>query len=237
MWRQRFILSVESITIVCGNDLNIQQYRLPCLSAQRTNQPRDGQGHLLSCSGQLKTIIILTNTKSLGKLTQSHGIQNNFQRIHSSESLSYPKVEWERRQVKMNARGKKRIANNSIFSNPIGRYQGESRPYHRNMTGQAYQLQRCHTIKILHQMLNESDVTHRFKIIRFNIKLNKIIRFNPTPKNALFVRLLVRIAQFLHHLTRTHTCEHMRQILGHTAWTKSRRPEGPLTRSWGPEGP
>ena len=32
MWcSQSFILSVESITIVCGNDLNIYQYRLPSL--------------------------------------------------------------------------------------------------------------------------------------------------------------------------------------------------------------
>ena len=40
---------------------------------------------------------------------------------------------------------------------------------------------------------------------------------DPTPRKALSIGSFVRWSRFLHHLTRTHTCEHVRQILGHTA--------------------
>ena len=79
----------------------------------------------------------------------------------------------------------------------------------------------------------------------------------PTPRNALFVRPSVRLSHFYAHLMRllyfsnlaNSTSPMIISVFLTTVLrshglsacrarrTKSSRPEGPLTRSWGPEGP
>ena len=51
----RIVVSVSNVTSLWGHSLVLWRLWLLVVPDGRTNQPTKGQGHLLSCSGQLKT--------------------------------------------------------------------------------------------------------------------------------------------------------------------------------------